>query len=70
MLKCYMKHLKSSVICHAEFSKVNVQEFLYLLNHVTWQEVQVQSHVNAKFNAFQGVFFIIMTQLFQSKQYV
>ena len=39
-----------------QFSEANVQEFLYLLNQVTWQEVYVESDVNAKFNIFMDLF--------------
>jgi hypothetical protein len=39
-----------------QFSEANVQEFLYLLNQVTWQEGYVESDVNAKFNTFMDVF--------------
>ena len=39
-----------------QFSETNVQEFLCLLNQVTWQEVYVESDVNAKFNIFMDLF--------------
>jgi hypothetical protein len=39
-----------------QFNEANVQEFLYLLNQVTWKEVYVESDVNAKFNTFTDVF--------------
>ena len=39
-----------------QFSEASVQEFLYILNQVTWQEVYVESDVNAKFNTFMDVF--------------
>ena len=38
------------------FSEANVQEFLYLLNQVTWQEVYVEPDISAKFITFMGVF--------------
>jgi len=39
-----------------QFSEANLQEFLYLLNQVTWQEVNVKSDINAKFSTFMDVF--------------
>jgi hypothetical protein len=39
-----------------QFSDDNVQEFLYLLNQVTWQEVYTASYVNAKLNVFIDIF--------------
>jgi hypothetical protein len=39
-----------------QFNEANVQEFLYLLNQVTWQEVDVESDVNAKFSTFMDIF--------------
>jgi hypothetical protein len=39
-----------------KFSEANVQEFLHLLNQVTWQEVYVESDVNAKFSTFMDSF--------------
>jgi len=35
-----------------KFSEANVQELIHLLNQVTWQEVYVESDVNAKFSTF------------------
>ena len=39
-----------------KFNETNTQEFHYLLNHVTWQEVCWESEINAKFSAFMEVF--------------
>jgi len=39
-----------------QFSEVNFQEFLHFLNQVTWQEVYIESDVNAKFSTFIDVF--------------
>jgi hypothetical protein len=39
-----------------QFSEANVQEFLYLLNQVTWQDVYEESDVNAKLSTFMDVF--------------
>jgi hypothetical protein len=39
-----------------QFSEANVQEFVFLLNQVTWQEVYEESDVNAKFSTFMDVF--------------
>jgi len=39
-----------------QFSEAKGQEFLYLLNQVTWQEVYEESDVNAKFSTFMDVF--------------
>jgi len=39
-----------------QFSEANVQELLYLLNQVTWQEVYEESDINAKFSTFMDVF--------------
>ena len=39
-----------------QFSEANVQEFLYLLNQVAWQEIYVESDVNAKFSTFMDLF--------------
>jgi hypothetical protein len=44
------------IIKKRQFSEANVQEFIYLLNQVTWQEVYVETDVNAKFNTFMDVF--------------
>lgn len=38
------------------FNETNTQEFLYLLQQVTWQEVYVESETNAKFSAFMDIF--------------
>ena len=38
-----------------QFSEANVQEFLYLLKKVTWQEVYEESEVNVKFSTFMDV---------------
>jgi hypothetical protein len=53
-----------------QFCEANVQEFLYLLNQVTWQEVYIESDVNAKFNTFMDVFFIVIILHFQFKKYM
>jgi hypothetical protein len=50
-----------------QFSEANVQEFLYLLNKVTWQEVYVESDVNAKFNTFMDVFLYCYNTAFPMK---
>ena len=39
-----------------KFGEANVREFLHLLNQVTWQEVYVESDVNAKFSTFMDAF--------------
>jgi len=36
--------------------RTGVQEFLYILNQVIWQEVYVEQDVNAKFSTFMDVF--------------
>jgi hypothetical protein len=38
-----------------KFNEANTQEFLHLLNQVTWQEVYGESETNAKFSAFMDV---------------
>jgi len=43
-------------IIRRKFSEANVQEFFYLLNQVTWQEVYVELDVSAKFSTFMDVF--------------
>jgi hypothetical protein len=50
-----------------QFSEANIQEFLYLLNQVTWQEVYVESDVNAKFNIFMDVFLYCYNIAFPNK---
>jgi len=51
-------HLVGILFPHkkGQFSEGNVQEFLYLLNQFTWQEVYEESDVNAKFSTFMDVF--------------
>jgi hypothetical protein len=39
-----------------QFGKGKIREFQHLLNKVTWQEVFLESHVNAKFNVFMDIF--------------
>ena len=39
-----------------KFNEANTQEFRFLLNQVTWQEVCGVSEINAKFSAFMDVF--------------
>jgi hypothetical protein len=46
------------------FREDKVWEFLYLINKVTWQKAYVESDINAKFDVFLDVFFIIMTPFF------
>ena len=41
-----------------QFSEANVQEFLHLLNQVTWQEVYVESNVNVKFSTLMDAFLL------------
>jgi len=48
----------------------NTQEFLHLLNQVTWQEVYVESNVNAKLLPSWMYFFIVIIMHFQLKQYI
>jgi hypothetical protein len=50
-----------------QFSAANVQEFLPLLNQVTWQEVYVESDVNAKFNTLMAVFLYCYNNAFPVK---
>ena len=52
------------------FRADNLWKLLYPLNQVTWQKAYVESDVNAKFDVFLDVFFIIMTLLFQPKHYI
>ena len=52
------------------FREDKIWEFLYVINQVTWQKAYVESDVNAKFNVFLGVFFIIMMLLFLPKQFI
>jgi fucose permease len=52
------------------FREYKLWEFLYLANQVTCQKVYVESVVNAKFDVFLDVFFIIMTLFFLPKQYI
>jgi hypothetical protein len=60
MHKSYTFQNQISVIYHTikkrQFREASVQEFLYLLNLATWQEVYVESDVNSKFNTFMDVF--------------
>ena len=76
MLKCQLHQLKFSAICHTELKERHcgenkLWELLYLLNQVTRQEAYVQSDVNAKFDVFLSVIYIIKTaQLFLPKQYI
>ena len=76
MLKCQLHQLKFSVICHTELKERHcgenkLWELLYLLNQVTRQEAYVQSDVNAKFDVFLSVIYIIKTALlFLQKQYI
>ena len=48
----------------------NLWELLYPINQVTWQKANAESDVNVKFDVFLKVFFIIMTLIFQPKQYI
>jgi len=50
-----------------QFSEANVKEFLHLLNQVTWQEVYVESDVNAKFSAFMDAFLYCYNNAFPIK---
>ena len=76
MLKCQLHQLKFSVKCHTELKERHcgenkLWELLYLLNHITWQEAYVESNVNAKFDLFMSVIYIIKTTLlFLPKQYI
>jgi exonuclease III len=50
-----------------QFSEANVQEFLYLLKKVNWQEVYEESDVHAKFSTFIGVFLHFYNNVFPIK---
>ena len=72
MYKLYLFQYQNSVIYDIEFkrrqcSEDNVQEFLHLVNQVTWQEVYVESDGNAKFSTFVDVFLPCYTNVFPVK---
>ena len=63
MHKLYLFQYQNSGRYHIElkkkqFSEANVQEFLHLLNQVTWQEVYVESNVNVKFSTLMDAFLL------------
>jgi hypothetical protein len=53
-----------------QFSEANVQEFFYLLNQVTWQEVYVELDIIQNLIPSWMYFFIVIMMHFQLKQYM
>jgi len=50
-----------------KFNEDNTQEFHYLLNQITWQEVFGESEINAKFSAFMNAFLYCYNSAFPIK---
>jgi len=50
-----------------KFNEDNTQEFHYLLNQITWQEVYGESEINDKFSAFMDAFLYCYNSAFPIK---
>jgi len=50
-----------------KLNKDNTQEFHYLLNQITWQEVYGESEISAKFSAFMDAFLYYYNSAFPIK---
>jgi len=53
-----------------QFREDNIWGCFYLLNQVSWQQMYVESDVNAKFEVFIYIFLYYYDTALQSKQYI
>jgi hypothetical protein len=60
ILTSFSNNIPHRVKKKRHYSEANVQEFFYLLNQVTWQDVYRESDVNAKFSIFFAYIFSLL----------